>query len=372
VTSTEATSRRDTAVALPTAEEAYDPTQGDAGIGASARPVASARQAATPSTRRRLEPRRAIAAVIGWLVVVAVAAMLVCYGFGSLFAQRAQRSLMASYRSTLYDASVTVGGIDGSTGPTLPPTLGSAVGILEIGAVHLQQVVTEGVSPSETEDGPGHVPGTSGLGQPGNGVVVGRRSGFGGSFAHLDSVKRGDEIVVTTTEGQSVYKVAGVATVSLLPGTTVAPSSSSGAAGIGGPADQSTAIAAPDQLGSAVAIDDLYGPSTDNRLTLVTSASGAPWNGSRATVVVAEMVGKPFTPTTQASRSDTFTGTNGDSGMWPALALVVLGYLAAAVGTVVAYRRYGARSAWLLTTAPLVVLTVLLAEIGTQLLPAWL
>jgi len=70
--------------------------------------------------------------------------------------------------------------------------------------------VVEGVAPSQTQSGPGHVPGTGGLGQPGNAGVVARRLAFGGPFRQLASMAPGDAIVVTTEQGQSLYTVSAV------------------------------------------------------------------------------------------------------------------------------------------------------------------
>ena len=41
-------------------------------------------------------------------------------------------------------------------------------GILEINAMQLRQVVVEDVGPDQTRQGPGHAPGTAGVGQPGD------------------------------------------------------------------------------------------------------------------------------------------------------------------------------------------------------------
>ena len=104
----------------------------------------------------------------------------------------------------------------------------------------------------------------------------------------------------------------------------------------------------------------------------MTSGSDLLWNQSKAVVVVAEMVGQPFAPTVQASRSDTFTGSTGDGGAAPEFVLVLLVYLLAVVATSLAYRRYSAPAAWLITTPPLVALAVLLGQVGSQMMPAWL
>ena len=68
-------------------------------------------------------------------------------------------------------------------------------------------MVVEGVDPAQTSVGPGHVPGTAGLGQPGNSVLVVRHKGYGAAFERLGRLREGDQIVVTTTQGQSVYDV---------------------------------------------------------------------------------------------------------------------------------------------------------------------
>jgi sortase A len=307
-----------------------------------------------------------------WTVVTIFATALVCYGFGPIFQQRDQLTLMSEYRTDVYDASVAVAAPGSQSVAPLPPAPGTPVGILEIGAIRLQQVVVEGVGPAQTEEGPGHVPGTASLGQPGNAVVVARRAAFGGPFARLGSLKRGEEILVTTTQGQSVYRVRDVASTTLYSGRA-APATT----GAGGVTDVSTAPTgpsgtAPAQVPAAVSVDELYGLSADNRLTLVSSGSDVPWNSTRAVVVVAEMVGPPFAPTPQGSRSDALTGANGSSSAMAPLVLVLLAYTAVALAAIAAYRRYSPRAAWFLTTPPLVVLTVLLAEIGSQLMPAWL
>lgn len=331
------------------------------------------RQSVVPVAARSSSVRRGLAwTVVAWVVATVLAAAVVCYGFGPLFQQRDQRALMTGYRTAIYDASVAVTGPGQGVAVSLPPAPGAAVGIVEIGAIGVQQVVVEGVAPSQTEAGPGHVPGTAGLGQPGNAVVVARRTLFGGPFARLASLKSGDEILVTTTQGQTLYRVSDVATTTLYPGDVVPASSAVSPSPTGGSLPPSSSTASLAQVPSQVAVDELYGPTTDNRLTLVTSASELPWNSSRAVVVVAEMVSQAFVPTPQEGRSDAVTGTGGSSSAFAPFVLVLLVYVAVAVGAVVSYRRYSVRTAWLLTTAPLVALAVLIGEIGGQLLPAWL
>jgi sortase (surface protein transpeptidase) len=313
-----------------------------------------------------------LALTIGvWALITFMAAGLVCYGFGSLFQQRAQRTLMTEYRAALYDASVSVAMPGQQATAPLPPVPGAPVGILEIGAIRLQQVVVEGVAPSQTENGPGHVPGTPGFGQAGNVVVVGRRSAFGGPFVRIGTLKPGAQILAATTQGESVYRVSTVFTASLTGGDGTSSETVAGSS-TGSPTTAGSVPSGTSTTPSSVPVDSLYAQGAVNQLTLVTSASGAPWNSTRATVVVAQLVGLPFAPTAQEGRSDSYTGANGSVGALAPLVLILMGYAVVALTAVVAYRRYSSRAAWLLTTPPLVVLTVLIGEVGAQVLPAWL
>ena len=62
----------------------------------------------------------------------------------------------------------------------------------------------------------------------------------------------------------------------------------------------------------------------------------------------------------------------GDAAAWAPVLLAFLGYLTAVGAAIVLYRRSSPRVAYLLTTAPLLVFTILLAESASRLLPAWM
>ena len=98
--------------------------------------------------------------------------------------------------------------------------------------------------------------------------------------------------------------------------------------------------------------DDLYGPSPDDRLTLVTSASALPWSGDEATVVVATLQELPFEPTPQGGRTNDTDGRSGASGAAAQVLLVVLLHTAAIVGAILAFRRFEPRTAYLLAAPP--------------------
>jgi len=313
--------------------------------------------------------RRIARVLVVWLAVALASFALVLYLVEPLFQQRTQHALLTQMRAEVSHAHYQLT-LPGTSTPVLAPSLGSPVAVLEIPNLRLRQVVVEGVGPSETTKGPGHVPGTAGLGQPGNAAVVGRRSTYGAPFHSLDSLHWGDRILVTTTQGQSVYSVSSVAH------TTVSDSSASDSgSGLGESTSTVPPVTnkyAPNPLPSrSTTVDGLYGPTKANQLTLVTSASAWPANTSQATVVVASMKTVPFVPTAQNGRTTSQTGLTGDRSAWLGLLLALQGFVLAGLAAAYLHSRYGPRIAYLLTTPPLIVFVILIAETGSQLLPAW-
>lgn len=326
--------------------------------------------------RRRGPLMVATIAVAGVLVFVGATAV-VLYAFGPLIHDRQQRALLAEERAAIDDAATSNQGLYRPKLPTQPPAPGSVVGILAIPVLGLQQAVVEGASASDTMGAVGHVPGTAGLGQPGNDAIVGRRSGYGGPFGGLAQLHAGDHIVTETTEGQNLYSVKSVRTVALVtPGTasvtTTTTTSAPTVTKVPSKTVSRSGAPSPKPGGaSTISTDAVFGPSAHDQLTLVTSAGGAPWNTSRAVVVVARMDGQPYAPTPQESRNTSEQGNDGDNSAVPWLLLALLLLLAFLAGAIVLYRRVSLRSAYLLTTAPLLFATVLFAEAASRLLPAW-
>jgi LPXTG-site transpeptidase (sortase) family protein len=395
----------------------------------------------------QMTPGRMGSLFLLWVAVLVSGVALVMFQLGPMLEQRDQDSLMKHYKTEISHAANEVGTLAGVQTTTTPPEIGDAVGILEIGALKAQDVVVEGVAPSETRSGPGHVPGTSGLGQPGNSVVVARRNGYGGTFAKLGTLRKGDRIVVTTTQGQSVYAVSRTCTVSVTDATDDSASSSSSSGGSGAsqfastgasdavskaddvcrssgragnatadtpttttvasaangaatdaPTSSSSTTTSTTTAGSttsttagssassssgssssssgssgspAVKAAALFGASSGDQLTLVTSASRSPINSNEGRVVVAKLLTKPFAPTPQGARSSSQTGMDGDSGAWATVALALLGFAGVVVASVFLYRKLRFRVAYLLTIAPLVALTIIAGEAIVRLLPAW-
>ncbi len=96
-----------------------------------------------------------------WLAVVLATLGLVLYGLEPLFQQRTQTQLFGEYRAKISRSANEAQGLPGIEVPTKAPELGSPIGILEAGAIQLQQVAVEGVAPAQTQMGPGHVAGTA-------------------------------------------------------------------------------------------------------------------------------------------------------------------------------------------------------------------
>lgn len=343
-----------------------------------------------------------------WIVIAVLILGIVLYVIEPMFQERDQGLLLDRYRTTVDKAANQATGLQGVEVPTTAPAFGSPVGILEIGSLGLQTVTVEGVDSATTRVGPGHVPGTAAPGQPGNSVIVGRRTMFGGPFGDISTMQVGDEIIVTTTQGQSLYQVTDVGQAELTsevtpatapavaaPTTTTTSTTTTTIAGAEAapivdaapveiPVDPAageavveptttTTIAAVESslTGGRIPLNSLYGTSTDDRLTLVSSASAFPWNSAQADVVVAVMIGKPFAPTPQNGRMAGQGGNVGDTAAWPIVLLAFIFLGATVTGAVLLYRRSSPRVAYLLTVPPLVVFAILAAESFSRLLPAW-
>jgi hypothetical protein len=118
-------------------------------------------------------------------------------------------------------------------------------------------------------------------------------------------------------------------------------------------------------------IDGTFGPSKDDRLTLVTSGDRLPSNRSSAIVVVAKLTGTAFAPTPQGGRRNSDIGTRGDPGSGAPALLAFLVYGLTMAGSVALYRRLQPRTAYLLTIGPILAITIVTAETLSRVLPAW-
>jgi sortase A len=264
----------------------------------------------------------------GLLLFAASVVVFLVFAFwlSGLAHARSQIGLQRRFRTELANIEAPIGG-------TIPA--GAPVAVLRIPTQGVDEVVVEGARSRQLEAGPGHVIGSSLPGQPGNAVLAGRRTLYGGPFRHIGSLATGDRILVTTGEGKSIYRITGVA----------------------------RKVAATD--------GSIFGDYGDNRLTLVTSDPVL--RASRRLVVTATLVGKPYASTPLVRNLDAEgLGLSGERG---AIA-VVLVWLELLVGlallTVYAMTRWSRWAAWVAFAPALALVVWIFFENAVRLLPATL
>lgn len=263
----------------------------------------------------------------GLLVFVAAVVAFLVFGlvFSGLAHARSQVGLQRRFRAELSSLSAPIGG-------AIAP--GAPVAIVRIASIGVNEVVVEGARSGQLRAGPGHVVGSSLPGQPGNAAIAGRRTLYGGPFRHLGGLARGDRIVLTTGQGESVYRVSSVARVAATDGS-------------------------------------VFADHGDNRLTLFTA--DPPLRASRRLAVTATLVGRPFGATElQRSLDAEGMGLTGERSAI-AIVLVWLELLAAlALLTVYAMTRWSRWSAWVVFVPALALVLWLFFENAVRLLPATL
>jgi sortase A len=133
------------------------------------------------------------------IVVLAVLLLVFEHWVTTVQEARSQTALLQQMKKTLSTAA------EGGSAPRPHP--GQAVGLLEIPSIGVEKVVVEGTSSRRLQAGPGRAPDSAFPGEPGDTLVLGRRSTYGKPFAHLDQLEDGDRITVTTGAGQFTYVV---------------------------------------------------------------------------------------------------------------------------------------------------------------------
>lgn len=100
-----------------------------------------------------------------------------------------------------------LGDFDATYLELLYPTNGEVLGRIEIPRIGLEEFFVEGVGVADLRQGPGHYRDTPLPGQAGNAAIAGHRTTYGAPFHRVDELEIGDEIIVTTLQGQFTYRV---------------------------------------------------------------------------------------------------------------------------------------------------------------------
>jgi len=157
-----------------------------------------------PTTRRRRLSR-----VFAWVrnigVIVVLFAAWQIWGT-SVVEHHTQTELARQFQK---DTTVSPGddrpfGLLASTTAVTGPEQGSLMARLRIPAIGVDQYVVQGTSTGDLEKGPGHYRGTAVPGQAGNVAIAGHRTTFGAPFDRLDQLRRGEQIFLTTTAGETL------------------------------------------------------------------------------------------------------------------------------------------------------------------------
>jgi len=279
-----------------------------------------------------LDPKlQLVRAVLVLILVLSVSVLVELLVLSGVQQRSSQQRLFDSFRADLAAGTAPVGATD-AEGRVLAS--GSAMAYLEIPSIGVRQVVVQGTSSGVMLDGPGHRLDSPFPGQAGTSVIMGRRASFGGPFLRLPEVQEGDQIRVTTGQGESDYEVIGVRR-------------------------DGDPLPAPLQSG-------------EGRLLLMT-ADGRPFVPDGVVRVDARLVTTPqpgraqvvtastLPPPDQPMASDTST-------IW-ALVFWLQALLVASVAFVWAWHRWSRAKAWIVMTPVLLVIGLFVAQQGAKLLP---
>jgi sortase A len=95
----------------------------------------------------------------------------------------------------------------GTVPPIAPVAEGEVTAEIRIPKIGVDKKVVEGVGVADLKKGPGHYPETPLPGQKGNASIAGHRTTYGAPFNRIDELNPGDEIFVTTVQGEFRYIV---------------------------------------------------------------------------------------------------------------------------------------------------------------------
>jgi LPXTG-site transpeptidase (sortase) family protein len=283
---------------------------------------------ALPALTRRQAVARGILLLIASFVAMFLLALLL---LGNITYHANQQQLTDRFRAELSDGTAPVS--EGNFEDVLLAD-GDPVAIIDIPEIGLYDTVVEGTSSSVLMNGPGHRRDSVLPGQLGVSVVMGRALAYGGPFGGLSRLAPGDRFSMTTGQGEHVYEVIGTRY-----------------AGDPAPANPS---------------------SGESRLILMT-ARGGPLAPVGVQYVDATLVGdaqprgaRQTTPVTLPPE-DTPLATDTRT-VW-ALVFALQFLVVAEVGAIWSLRRFGWRKAWIASTPPLLLASLLTATQVAVLLP---
>jgi sortase A len=131
--------------------------------------------------------------------------------FGTSYIQHQhQKSLRSEFEKRLHSVTSTT---QVNNGPPVPagqeptPSVASAIAILEIPKINVNQIVVQGTNDAQLQLGPAHYTQTPLPGQEGNVGIAGHRTTWGRPFYNLNELKNGDKIILSTTYGTYTYSV---------------------------------------------------------------------------------------------------------------------------------------------------------------------
>ncbi|MGB7053081.1 MAG: class E sortase [Acidimicrobiales bacterium] len=286
------------------------------------------RQAGPRSVRFSSRRWRVAQLTLATVAVVLVGLVAELTVLGGLEHRSTQITLFNQFRSELALGTGAVGPVGSDHRPI---ALGTPIGLLAIPSIGVRQVIAQGTTAAVLTGGPGHLRSTVFPGGDGTSVVLGRAHAYGGPFSRIADLRKGATITVVTQAGTATFRVvdvhaAGARVLGPVPGTS--------------------------------------------RLTLGT-ASGTPFAPSGVVWVDADKVGRPlpsFRPllrTVPASEQPLGIDTG---SLW----LFLLGLEALAAVLILAawsWRRFGRAQAWIVFSAPVLLVGVFLADQLARFLP---
>ncbi len=296
----------------------------------SAAPVAAADRArpAAAAGAPAWGPARIAQVALAVLAVLTIGLVLQLVVIGPLQYRAAQVGALNRFRSELALGTAPLGPV--TSGHHLLP-LGAPIALITAPSIGLRAVVLEGTTGAVLTQGPSHVRTTVFPGGDGDSVLLGRASLYGGVFGRIAQLRPGDVVTVVTQVGTSHFRV-----------TRIRPA--------GARIRRTTTLRPTLTLGTA----------TGGYLT----PSGVIWVDATRTGPALASVSPPsitLLPSEAPLAVDTST-------LWALLfwleALGVL--LGLAVWT---WRRWGHPQAWIVCTAPMLLVWLFIADQVVRLLP---